>query len=354
MKKLLITLLIVFTAKFAFADSVLIEGFEYGNHDGETPVGWICNDNSWAAGYLEKDLNRKPHTGNWYAYTTTDDSWMFMELFMSNRLKYRYYFWTISDGEYDVEIWAGNAPSADQMTHLLLSTTINNSEYSRFSEYIESIPSDFQYFGIHATAHSGANCLTLDDVVVDVVAKYDLDVSPDRMDTVMMPGDRVAFHYKVKNTGYEDLHIFMNGYTDHFIDIDFYQNGQHGNSFPAAANQSVDAVCYATLRPDVEIGSLCWLDIMFTVSCDCVTRMATLWATAGTESVAENGVKTGVYPNPSNGAVTIEGDGVLTITNVFGQEILKKEIFEKETVTLEKGIYFVTIDNGLSEKLIVR
>lgn len=353
MKKLFITLLIMFVSRLAFADSVFIEGFEYGNHDGEVPAGWTCVDGSWVTGYLEKDHNRKPYSGNWYAYTAADDSWMFMELFMSHELRYRYYFWAISEGEYDIEVWAGNGPSTDQMTHMLFSTTVNSDEYSRFSEYIDSLPSDFQYFGIHATAHSGACYLTMDNVVVDMVGKYDMEVSPYRMDTVMMPGDRVAFHYTVQNTGYEDLYIYMNGHSDYFIDIDFYQNGMPGNSFQTVANQTVDAVCYATLRPDVEIGSLCWLDIMFTVSCDCVTRMATVWATVGMDSVDENIVGMGIYPNPSNGYVTIEGTGVITITNELGQEVLRKEIIGKEMVTLEKGIYFVMMHNGLSQKLIV-
>ena len=281
MKKALLTLIICLIASLSFADSVFIEGFEYGNHDLETPIGWTCDDNSWLAGHLAKDHNRIPHTYNWYAFTNADDSWMFMELFMSEELKYRYHFWGISDGEYDVEFWAGSGPSVSQMTTLLFTKTVNTDEYQRFSEYIETIATDYQYFGIHAIAHEGAYHLTIDDVVVDMVGKYDLDVNPIRWDTYMMPGDQITIEYDVQNTGYEDLHIYMTPYTDYFTDISFTEAGMNYSSFPTVANQVVHCTCTATLMPGLELGTVGWMDIMFTVSCDCVTRMATLWVTVG-------------------------------------------------------------------------
>ena len=64
MKKLFTMLLLCLTVGFASAGNILNESFEYANHDLESPVGWNCNDNSWLCGYLEKDHNRIPHTGN--------------------------------------------------------------------------------------------------------------------------------------------------------------------------------------------------------------------------------------------------------------------------------------------------
>ena len=354
MKKLLFAIFMLLAARFAYADSLFNEGFEYANHDGQIPIGWICDDNSWLCGYLDKDHNRTAHTGNWYAYTDADDSWMFMEAYTNNQLKYRYYFWAISDGEYDVEFWLGNGSSAGAMTSLLFTKTVNGGEYLRFEEYIESISSNYQYFGIHAIAHEGAYHLTIDDIQIDMVNKYDLEVTPYRMDTTMMPGSQVAFHYTVQNTGYESLEIYMNGYSDYFSDITFRAAGQQANSFYTDGGDIVEAACYATLNPDIEMGTLCWLDIMFTVSCDCVTRMATIWAIAGHESVDEFNVTTmSIYPNPSSGVITIEGNGLVTITNVLGQEILKKEIVDKEIVALAKGVYFVRKDHGQATKIIV-
>lgn len=90
MKKLLITLLIILAAQFAFADSIMFDSFEYANHEGESPVGWVCDDNSFMCGYLEKDHNRIAHHGNWYVYTNNNESWMFMQIYMNPEMKYRY------------------------------------------------------------------------------------------------------------------------------------------------------------------------------------------------------------------------------------------------------------------------
>ena len=62
---------------------------------------------------------------------------------------------------------------------------------------------------------------------------------------------------------------------------------------------------------------------------------------------------TSIYPNPSNGIVTIEGNGIVTITNTLGQEIIRKEIVEKETVTLDNGVYFIKI-NDIIRKVIIQ
>ena len=49
MKKLFLALLIFLSTSFVFADSVFIEGFEYGNHDYTVPVGWTCVKNAFIA-----------------------------------------------------------------------------------------------------------------------------------------------------------------------------------------------------------------------------------------------------------------------------------------------------------------
>ena len=59
-----------------------------------------------------------------------------------------------------------------------------------------------------------------------------------------------------------------------------------------------------------------------------------------------------VYPNPANDRFTVEGTGMMRITNVLGQEIIAKEIDGKETVALPKGLYFVQL-NGAVQKVVV-
>lgn len=339
--------------KFANANSIFFESFEYANHDGESPIGWTCDDDSWLCGYLYKDHNRIAHSGNWYAYTNADESWMFMEMFMSTQLKYRYNFWAISDGDYDLEIWAGNGNTAEAMSHLLLSCTVNGGNYHNFSEYIASIPSDYQYFGIHATAHEGAYHLTIDDFNVDMVDKYGLQVLPDNLDTTMAAGTQTEFKFKFQNVGYEPLTVYVTPNSEFFTDIHIRANGVECTSFPAEPDEIVEISGIATMLPTITAGSLCWIDIMFWLDCGCATAMFTLWATAETTSIDENFTEISIFPNPSTGNVTINGKGHVTVSNSLGQIVFEKEIIEKETLTLEKGIYFVKLNNS-TRKIVVR
>ncbi len=62
--------------------------------------------------------------------------------------------------------------------------------------------------------------------------------------------------------------------------------------------------------------------------------------------------QTKIYPNPSNGAFTVEGTGNLRITNLLGQEILTKEIAGQTTIELPTGVYFLRL-NGVVRKVVV-
>lgn len=353
MKKYLVTILMLFVTRFAFAGSILFDSFEYANHDGESPIGWVCDDNSWLAGYLEKDHNRVAHSGDWYAYTNSAESWMFMPMFMSDELKYRFSLWAISDGGYQLEIWAGNDVYPSAMTQLLLNEVVNNGSYENFSAYIDEVSSDFQYFGIHAVQSYCGDCiLTIDEVNVDMVGKYEMQAIPATIESVVAPGTQTEFKFKFKNVGYEPLTVYITPFSDHFTDIHLFANGVEGPTFPAAPDEIVEIRGVATMLPDITIGSPAWIDIMFTLDCGCATAMFTLWATAGFDSADEIFTGISIYPNPSSGNVTIEGTGMVSITNTLGQIVFSKEIIEKETVTLPKGVYCVTI-NKKTTKLVV-
>lgn len=71
------------------------------------------------------------------------------------------------------------------------------------------------------------------------------------------------------------------------------------------------------------------------------------------QGVEEDSSKTfSVYPNPAKGCFTVEGTGVLRITDVLGREFLKKEIVDSEMVAFQKGLYFVTLD-GKTRKIVI-
>ena len=70
-------------------------------------------------------------------------------------------------------------------------------------------------------------------------------------------------------------------------------------------------------------------------------------------AVGENaGNQIRIYPNPAKGHFTVEGEGMMHISNVLGQEIMAKEIDGKETVELPQGMYFVKL-NGTVRKIVV-
>lgn len=364
MKKILLTLLICLTASLSYADSVLIEGFEYGNHDLQVPVGWVCNDNSWLAGYLDKDHNRIPHTHNWYAFTNADDSWMFMEIHMNSELKYRYYFWAISDGEYDVEFWAGSGPSSSEMTTMLFSKTVNSGEYQRFSAYLDTVAEYYPYFGIRAIAHEGAYYLTVDDIQVDMVGKYDFIATPATADTSILPNSQINHHFDVQNLGYEPVEVIMSPSHEYFGDIQFFVEGSQCTTFHLDPDETKQVTVQATLLPSVQAGTTCWLDIMLVLDCNCATAFTTLWVNVlYPAGIPENKDVAAIFPNPANDQITIRVQGLqrVEVMDITGKRHLDvpahRDELQLDLTQLPSGIYFVTTMSSLgtyTHKLVVR
>ena len=354
MKRLPITLLILLTARFAVASSVFFEGFEYANHEGETPVGWDVTNNTWLCGKFEQDHNRKPHSGNWYAYTNSAESWMFMSQYMSEQLKYRFSLWAITDGGFQLEIWAGNEANPGAMTQLLLNEIVSSGNYEKFSAYIDQVATDYYYFGIHAISSYSDYILSIDDIEVDMVDQYEITVDPANYYTTAAPGAQVEFKCTFINLGYDPANVLTTVITDDFSNVVLYKDGEVCELFHVEPDESVEFYGVATLTPNIEIGERGHVDIMFRLDCDCATTMFTLWATAGYESVDETNKATmSIYPNPSTGNVTIEGDGNITITNLSGQVVISQEINRKGTIMLDKGVYFIKLNDGTSKKLII-
>ena len=59
-----------------------------------------------------------------------------------------------------------------------------------------------------------------------------------------------------------------------------------------------------------------------------------------------------VYPNPAKSMFTVEGVGLVRITNVMGQHVGAREINGQGTFVLPRGMYFVTL-NGKTRKVVV-
>lgn len=350
MKKTFLLLLACLVGTVTFAGNLLTEGFEYANHDFEKPVGWNCDDNSWLCGYLEKDHNRIPHSGNWYAFTNTEDSWMYMPMYLIESIKYRFTLWAISDGEFQFEIWAGSAPNPDDMHTMFFSTTINNDVYDKVSAYVETIPPDCQYFGFHAIAHESATHLTIDDVEIDMVEQYTFTAQEITGDTAMYPGTEATFHYLVHNTGYDPVDVTMHPSNEYFTNFICTCNGVTGMTIPTEPDETVEVTMTATLRPEIEPGTIAWLDINMTIPCNCNTAMVTFWVTPlDPDGMFENNsLEINIFPNPTMDYVTVEAEGlqqveILDITGkILGRVFAKGHSVRIDVSGLKAGVYFIS------------
>jgi len=360
MKKTLLTLLVCLATTFSFAGNLLTEGFEYANHDFEKPVGWNCDDNSWLCGYLEKDHNRLPHTGNWYAFCNAEESWMYMPLYFIESIRYRFTLWAISDGEFQFEIWAGSAPNPDDMHTLFYSTSINNNEYDKVSAYIETIPSGCQYFGFRAVAINGASHLTIDDVEIDQVEQYTFTAEEITRDTAMYPGTEATFHYLVHNTGYDAVDVTMHPSNEYFTDFTCTCNGVTGMTVPTEPDETVEVTMTATLRPEVQPGTIAWLDIQMTIPCNCNTAMVTFWVTPlDPDGIVENdSSEINVFPNPATDFVMIETEGFerVMVMDLTGRVVEEVQTNRIDLSSLTKGLYVLSVEtnNGFIKKTFVK
>ena len=345
MKKLFFTLLICLMAGLSYAGNILIEGFEYANHDLETPIGWTCNDSSWLCGYLEKDHNRVAHSGNWYAFSDTDDAWMFMPMYLIPSMRYRFTCWAISDEACQLEFWAGTAPNPDDMHTLLLNTTVSGGTYEKFSSFVETIPDNCEYIAVHALG----SYLTIDDIEVDMVEQYQFEAEAITGDTAMYPGTQAIFHFIIHNTGYDPVDVTVNPSHEFFTDFSFFSNGVSNTTFPTQPDEVVKVTAYATLRPEVAPGTVAWLDINMTIPCNCNTAMVTFWVTPlDLTLVEENNMSINVFPNPTTDFVTIEAEQLekVVIYDASGKTIksvtANGNALHLDLTNLKPGYYYIS------------
>ena len=330
------------------AGNILNEGFEYANHDLEKPVGWVCDDNSWLCGYLEKDHNRMPHSGNWYAFSDTEDAWMYMPMYLIPSMRYRFTCWAISDDSFQLEFWAGTSPLPDNMHTLLLSETVASGVYEKFSAFVETIPDNCDYIAIHAVGQRGSY-LTIDDVEVDMVEQYQFEAEAITGDTVMYPGTQAIFHFIIHNTGYDPVDVTVHPSNEYFTNFSCYSNGVSSMTFPTQPDEYVEVTTYATLRPEIEPGTVAWLDINMTIPCNCNTAMVTFWVTPIEPlQSSENNLNISIFPNPATDFVTIEANDLqqVILMDMTGKTLsstaAKGNSVRLDVSGLKAGVYLIS------------
>ena len=63
-----------------------------------------------------------------------------------------------------------------------------------------------------------------------------------------------------------------------------------------------------------------------------------------------------IYPNPAKGTFTVEGTGLLVISNILGQKIMEQTVEIQTIITLPEGIYLLSLTDGsasITRKVVV-
>jgi hypothetical protein len=275
---------------------------------------------------------------------------MFMPLYLISSMNYRFSCWTISEGEYQLEFCAGPVPNPENMHTQLFTTNVSGGIYEKVSAYIDVIPQGCEYIAIHAIACQNATHLTIDDIDIDMVEQYAFEAEPITGDTAMYPGTQATFHFLIHNTGYDPVDITVHPSNEFFTNFSFYSSGISTTTFPTQPDETVRVTVNATLRPEIEPGTVAWLDINMTIPCNCNTAMVTFWVTPLDITLTEENkdLNISIYPNPTTDFVTVDADELqsVTLTDINGKTLssmaTKGNSIRLDVSDLKAGVYLLS------------
>lgn len=359
MKHITFLLSLLLLSLSSFADEILNETFEYGNHDLEKPVGWYCDDNSWLCGHFDKDGNRCAHEGDWYIFAESDDAWLFMPLPIFQGMHYNISLWAITDGDFDLEVKIGASatPEAMQLDFMPL-TQINTNKYENYQATFECEVLDMAFIGIHCMRGEGASYLSLDDIVVEMVNQYDFFVKELTTETIeMQPGSTEHFSFDVRNMGYDMETLTISYSHEYFSSALFFIDGEQVMRFDLPVSSDVVVDVEATLKEDLPLGNVVFLDVMVNSTHNCHTGMASFWVIpTDLNGQTEQEIATRVYPNPASDFIHIQTEDLqeVRIFDLNGRQLLQSNQNIIEISHLDSGLYLLEITNNDSSRRIVK
>ena len=237
----------------AFAQVLVNESFETGNTEGQTPVGWICSDNGWKAGFIIPDddyaRGRKPHTGDWYMYSQYNtDVWTYKEINVTAGEYYRVSFWYVTweTDHFNLEVKAGTNANPSNMTiNVVPMFIVDNTEYQQVSGVFQATSTGSFYVGFHSSANNFAWYLSIDDVVIEQTAQYYFNLEQLTADTTAYFGEPVYLRFRLNNTGEQSDSYQLTGTGT--LPVEFYQNGTQVTQVSLDYNTSTELVAKVTL-----------------------------------------------------------------------------------------------------------
>ena len=237
----------------AFAQVLVNETFETGNTVGQSPVGWICDNNGWKAGITIPDDNeargRKPHTGDWYMYATYNtDVWIYKEINVTAGSYYRVSFWysTWHVDHFDLEVKAGASANPTAMTvSVVPQFVVDNEQYEQASAVFQAPSSGAFYVGFHSVATNMPWYLSIDDVIIEQTQQYFFDIEQLTADTSVYFGEPAYLRFRLSNTGEQSDTYQFTGTGS--LPIEFFQNGSQVTQVSVPYNSAVELVAKTTL-----------------------------------------------------------------------------------------------------------
>lgn len=115
------------------------------------------------------------------------------------------------------------------------------------------------------------------------------------------------------------------------------------NEFHGSENPNLSCIQIHWLQENFSYNWEKDVSTSFSTSCNSITEI---------DKSSNQKLKIDIYPNPTNGIVTIEnGNGKVEILNVFGESILSKTInLENNTINIShlvSGVYFLKINDAI-------
>lgn len=206
MKRLYFLPVLFLFASSSFSQTVLDEGFETDNTNGQKPAGWFCGANpKWVAGFSDQDHNRSAHSGSWYAhFPYNSNAWMFKQVTLTAGQTYEFSMWYKTDGtngfQYEVK-WGTDSLETAMTNSIQALTAINNSSYQFLAQTFEAPQTGSYYLGIHGISNNTPWYMCVDDIKLKTLDNYNFEVTLLSPDTVVYSGSYYDYKIKVQNTG---------------------------------------------------------------------------------------------------------------------------------------------------------
>ncbi len=214
MKQSIFFILLILFAQVQFAQIIFEEGFENNNTNETAPNGWTCDTDGWVAGQGEQNHGRKPHSGDWYAYLKWDsDHWMYQQVELVAGESYVFNIWYKTDGNagFSMEIkWGAAADPGSMQNDIFPLSEVSNDTYMEFSNSFMCATSGTYFVGIHGIANNTPWYLMVDDIELNTIADYAVELQRLNTDTLINAGDSHDYLFDIENTGLYDDQINLN------------------------------------------------------------------------------------------------------------------------------------------------